>query len=135
MHEGWLCHSIAETIKVAVVQDWSLFELLEDATRTMMNMLIGVSCEVVSTVAAVEREEIEVNDVVSEFEKVAGSAGSMWSIAAAGAKTDAATLVWERPNSRGVGRSQNTCLPASGERGPRLCQRPGCGHFTLPWAV
>merc|ERR1712190_145376 len=31
LHEGWLRHGIAEIIKMAIVKDWSLFELLENA--------------------------------------------------------------------------------------------------------
>merc|ERR1740121_4584 len=40
------------------------------AAMTMMNMLIGVLCEVITTVAAVEREEIAVNFLRRELEQV-----------------------------------------------------------------
>merc|ERR1719384_407 len=44
LHEGWLRHGIAEIIKMAVVKDWSLFELLEDVGPRLIYTKFGNTC-------------------------------------------------------------------------------------------
>merc|ERR1712232_535625 len=46
LHEGWLRHGIAEIIKMAIVKDWSLFQLLEIAGPELIYSKFGnQSCE------------------------------------------------------------------------------------------
>jgi len=44
LHKGWLRHGIAEIIKMAVVKDFSLFELLEDVGPKLIHTKFGTSC-------------------------------------------------------------------------------------------
>merc|ERR1712193_551226 len=44
LHKGWLRHGIAEIIKMAVVKDFSLFELLEDVGPKLIHTMFGTSC-------------------------------------------------------------------------------------------
>merc|ERR1711953_1572222 len=41
LHEGWLRHGIAEIIKMAIVKDWSLFQLLESAGPELIYSKFG----------------------------------------------------------------------------------------------
>jgi len=45
LREGWLRHGIAEIIKMAVVKDFSLFELLEKAGPRLIYTKFGTTCE------------------------------------------------------------------------------------------
>lgn len=72
---GTLMDSIGEPLQVLIDEGniilaiaYLVFILL--ATITVMNMLIGVLCEVVNTVAAIERERTAVNFVKSKLEHV-----------------------------------------------------------------
>merc|ERR1712190_670625 len=44
LHEGWLRHGIAEIIKMAIVEDSSLFELLENAGPDLIYSKFGNQC-------------------------------------------------------------------------------------------
>lgn len=44
LHEGWLRHGIAEIIKMAVVKDLSLFELLEGIGPRLISSKFGTKC-------------------------------------------------------------------------------------------
>jgi len=44
LHEGWLRHGIAEIIKMAIVKDWSLFELLESVGPRLISSKFGTLC-------------------------------------------------------------------------------------------
>jgi len=44
LHEGWLRHGIAEIIKMAIVKDRSLFELLEGIGPRLIRTKFGTSC-------------------------------------------------------------------------------------------
>jgi len=44
LHKGWLRHGIAEIIKMAIVKDSSLFELLEDMGPQLIHTKFGTSC-------------------------------------------------------------------------------------------
>merc|ERR1712137_658228 len=44
LHEGWLRHGIAEIIKMAIVKDWSLFQLLENAGPELIYTKFGNKC-------------------------------------------------------------------------------------------
>lgn len=44
LHEGWLRHGIAEIIKMAVVKDFSLFELLEGIGPRLISSKFGTKC-------------------------------------------------------------------------------------------
>merc|ERR1711868_78515 len=44
LHEGWLRHGIAEIIKMAIVKDWSLFQLLETAGPELIYTKFGNKC-------------------------------------------------------------------------------------------
>merc|ERR1712146_38367 len=44
LHEGWLRHGIAEIIKMAIVKDWSLFQLLESAGPELIYSKFGNKC-------------------------------------------------------------------------------------------
>merc|ERR1712054_293839 len=44
LHEGWLRHGIAEIIKMAIVKDWSLFQLLESAGPDLIYTKFGNKC-------------------------------------------------------------------------------------------
>jgi 3-dehydroquinate synthase len=44
LHEGWLRHGIAEIIKMAIVKDWSLFQLLEGAGSELIYSKFGNKC-------------------------------------------------------------------------------------------
>lgn len=43
LHEGWLRHGIAEIVKMAVVKDAYLFELLEEMTTTLIETKFGTT--------------------------------------------------------------------------------------------
>jgi len=64
---NWLQHKISKDSKLCTVI-FFLFVLL--ASLTVMNMLIGVLCEVVSAVAATEKEEMLVNYVNDKLRDV-----------------------------------------------------------------
>jgi len=44
LHEGWLRHGIAEIIKMAIVKDWSLFQLLDSAGPELIYSKFGNQC-------------------------------------------------------------------------------------------
>lgn len=44
LKKGWIRHGIAEIIKMAVVKDYSLFELLEKAGNKLLETKFGVEC-------------------------------------------------------------------------------------------
>merc|ERR1719192_1114439 len=44
LREGWLRHGVAEIIKMAVVKDFSLFELLEDVGPRLVSSKFGTEC-------------------------------------------------------------------------------------------
>lgn len=45
LNPGWLRHGIAEIVKMAVVKDFELFELLEEMTTSLVETKFGTECE------------------------------------------------------------------------------------------
>ena len=76
LHYGWLRHGIAEIIKMAVVEDASLFELMEKWSATLVHTKFGTEGESVSDPAFQDECDLIVGKAMEGY--VRSEYGNLW---------------------------------------------------------
>jgi 3-dehydroquinate synthase len=76
LHHGWLRHGIAEIIKMAVVEDRSLFELLEKWGATLVHTKFGTEGDCVSDSAFQDECDLIVGKAMEGY--VRSEYGNLW---------------------------------------------------------
>merc|ERR1712193_542311 len=76
LHHGWLRHGIAEIIKMAVVEDKSLFELLEKWGATLVHTKFGTEGDSVNDPAFQDEMDLIVGKAMEGY--VRSEYGNLW---------------------------------------------------------